>query len=351
MKIIKYLICSFFILLLNCKKVETNKEYVQLLWKNDTFDWMPSSLVLKDNLLYFADLNRNFYAVNLENAKVELNFKTDYNPIHKPLIVDQNLFLTEYNSDLNCFDKTSKLKWKIKGEINLRNDLSQYNQFIYGSVLGNGFSKIDKTTGKVIWFLPEASNNTETNGPAFFKEMIYLGFSDFNAKLSAINNQNGKIIWENKYENFKTISQYTTDKGLLVFLNKDLKEGKILMLDYQNGNEIWSKSINCDLHYEPNLADDNVIFSTYNNKVLSINIENGKTNWLLNLKNDQVETSVVNFKESVYFGTINRKLYSVNKKTGNINFMQQFNFGLITPIIENNKIYFPTGGNEIWVLK
>jgi len=355
MKIIKYLILALFISFLSCRE-KNNKEseynkYVKLLWKNAKFDWMPSSLISNNNQLYFADLNNNFYSVNIENANVDINFKTDYNPIHKPLIFKQNLFLTEYGNDLNCFDKGGKLKWKIKGEINLRYDLAGYNQSIYGSVQGNGFSKINKTNGKVIWFLPKDSNITQTNKPAFFKETIYIGFSALRVKLLAINDENAKIIWENKYKNFETIRQYITEKGLLVLLDKNFKNGKVLMLNYENGNEIWSKSLNCDLLYEPCLVNKNIILSTYDNKIISLNIENGKTNWILNLNKDQADTNIINYKENVYFGTMNRNVYSVTINKGKINFIQPFNYGIITPIVEKNRIYFPTGGNEIWVLK
>ncbi|MBP1223097.1 PQQ-binding-like beta-propeller repeat protein [Flavobacterium sp. 1355] len=355
MKIIKYLILALFISFLSCRE-KNNKEseynkYVKLLWKNAKFDWMPSSLISNNNQLYFADLNNNFYSVNIENANVDINFKTDYNPIHKPLIFKQNLFLTEYGNDLNCFDKGGKLKWKINGEINLRYDLAGYNQSIYGSVQGNGFSKINKTNGKVIWFLPKDSNITQTNKPAFFKETIYIGFSALRVKLLAINDENAKIIWENKYKNFETIRQYITEKGLLVLLDKNFKNGKVLMLNYENGNEIWSKSLNCDLLYEPCLVNKNIILSTYDNKIISLNIENGKTNWILNLNKDQADTNIINYKENVYFGTMNRNVYSVTINKGKINFIQPFNYGIITPIVEKNRIYFPTGGNEIWVLK
>lgn len=355
MKLIKYLILALFIASISCKKTDNkeseNNKYVKLLWKNAKFGWMPTSLISNNNQLYFADLDNNFYSVNIENGKIGLNFKTDYNVIYKPFVLDQNLFLTEYGTDLNCYDRSGKLKWKINGEINLRYDLAGYNQSIYGSVQGNGFSKINKTNGKVIWFLPKDSNIKQTNKPAFFKETIYIGFSALIVKLLAINNENGKIIWENKYKNFENISQYLTEKGLLVLLDKNFKNGKILMLNSENGNEIWSKSLNCDLLYEPCLVNKNIILSTYDSKIISLNIENGKTNWILNLSKDQADTNIINYKENIYFGTMNRNLYSLNINTAKINFIQTFNYGIITPIVEKNRIYFPTGGNEIWVPK
>lgn len=356
MKITKIIIFTFLFSLLSCKNdnknaIGDNQKYVKLLWRNKQFEWISTSLVVKNKILYFGNLNRDFYAVNLENAKVNLKIKTDYNPLKKPLIYDQNLLLTEYSNDLIHLDKTGKLKWKINGETNLRNDLAEDESYIYGSVLGNGFSKLNKSDAKVIWFLPKNSIITETNKPAFFKNNIYLGLSEHTSNLLAINNENGKIIWKNEYKNFSKIIQVKTEKGLLVCLNKDFKNGQISMLNYKSGNEIWSKSLNCDLYYEPCIINGNIILSTYNNKVISLNIENGKTNWTLDLKKDAAETTIANFKENIYFGTINRNLYSVNFKTGKTNFMQPFNYGILNPIIEDNTIYFPTGGSEIWLLK
>jgi outer membrane protein assembly factor BamB len=356
MKIIKFLIFTLLICLLSCKK-ENNKEfidnqkYTKLLWRNKNFDWVPNTLVANNKMLYFGNLNREFYCVNLETSKVNLKFKTDYDPFYNSIIFDQNIVLSEYGTDLNCFDNLGKLHWKISGEINIRKDLAENGKFIYGSVQGNGFSKLNKKDGKVIWFLPKDSNITETNKPAFLKNIIYLGFSKQIAKLLAINNENGKIIWENNYENFANISQVNTKNGLLVCLNQDLKNGEILMLNYQSGKEIWSESLNCDTYYEPCIINSNIILSTHNNKIISIDIENGKTNWILNLKKDQAESRIMNYKENLYFGTMNRNLYSINNQTGKVNFIQPFNYGISTPIVENGRIYFPTGGSEIWVLK
>lgn len=356
MRMIKILTFTFLICFLGCRKdnetaINDNQKNVRLLWRNKQFDWIPTTLVAKDKKLYFGNSNRDFYCVDIENSKINLKFKTDFNPFHKPLISDQNLFLTEYGNDLVCFDTIGKLKWRINGEINLRMDLTENDKYIYGSVQGNGFSKLNKTDGNVIWYLPKDSNITETNKPVFLKNTICLGFAEHNAKLLAINNENGKIIWENNYEDFSNLSQIKTKAGLLVSLDKDFKKGKILMLNHKSGNEIWSKSVNCDLYYEPCIVNDNIILSTNDNKIISVNIENGKTNWILNLKKDQVESRIVNYKENLYFGTMNSNLYSIDNKTGKINFIQPFNYGISTPIVENDRIYFPTGGSEIWILK
>jgi outer membrane protein assembly factor BamB len=350
------LICTLLILLFSCKKNhevrnDIDSEYVKLLWSNKQFEWIPTTLSVKNKMLYFGNTNRDFYGVNLENSKINFKFKSDYNPFHKPLISGQNLFLTEYGSDLICVDTLGKLKWRIDGETNLRNDLTENDNYLYGSVKNKGFGKLNKTNGNVIWSLPQNSIITETSKPTFFKDKVYLGLSQRYAWLQAINKETGSIIWENKYENFSNINQIETQTGLLVCLDKDLKKGKILLLDYENGKEIWSQDLNCDTYYSPCIINQNIILNTHNNEVVCIDLKTGKKSWVLNLKNDQAASEIVNFKENIFFGTRNRNLYSVTIKTGKTNFIQPFYYGLSTPIVSDNKIYFPTGGSEMWVLK
>lgn len=356
MKMIKILIYTFLIFISSCKTETKNEniikpKYVNLLWRKKNFDWIPTTLMTKNKMLYFGNSKNEFYSVNIETSEVDLKILSDYNPFYKSLICDQNIFFQEYGNDLNCFEPNGKLKWKINGEINLRKDLAEYENCIYGSVNGNGFSKMNKFNGKVIWHLPKDSNITETNNPEFYKETIFLGLQNQTAKILAIKNKNGTILWQKEFENFKYLNQVKTKKGLLVCINKDFKKGKILMLDYKNGNEVWSNVLNCDTYYKPCILNDNIILSTYDNKIISLNIEIGKTNWMLNLKKDQAESRIISFRENLYFGTMNRNLYNLNSRTGKINFIQPFNYGISTPMVENGKIYFPTGGSEIWVLK
>ena len=356
MKIIKHiLLLTSLLFLVGCMKktnlLNDNQKYVKLLWRNKQFDWMPSSLISKNGNLYFSDLKNNFYVIKLDNGKVSLKIKTDYNPINQPLLSHENILLKEYSSDLSCFDIFGKLKWKIKGEINLREDLAENNNFLFGSLNENGFSKINLSDGKSIWHLPKDSNITLTNKPAFFNDFIYLGLSEHYANLIAINNENGEIIWKRKFENFDNLIQIKTTKGLLVCLNKNFESGELKMLDFENGKEIWSAKLNCYTKYEPCLLNENIILSTNDNKVICLNISNGEVNWSLDLINDLVESKIINYSGNLYFGTMNRNLYSIKNQTGKINFKQEFNYGICTPIIENNKIYFPTGGSEIWMLK
>lgn len=356
MKILKYLLLlTSLVFIIGCGKktnlLNDNQKYVKLLWRNKQFDWMPSSLISKNENLYFSDLKNNFYVIKLDNGKVNLKFNTYYNPNYLPLLSHENILLTEYSSDLSCFDTIGKLKWKIKGESNLRKDLAENNNFLFGSVIENGFSKINLSDGKSIWHLPKNSNITLTNKPAFFNDFIYLGLSEHYANLLAINNENGEIIWEREFENFDNLIQIKTKKGLLVCLTKNFENGKLIMLDFENGKEIWSVKLNCDIYYEPCLLNENIILSTNDNKVICLNISNGEVNWSLDLKNDLVESKIINYSGNLYFGTMNRNLYSIKNQTGKINFKQEFNYGICTPIIENNKIYFPTGGSEIWILK
>ena len=81
MKITKYITFFLFTFLVSCKETNNiqtvNNQFVKLLWRNEKFDWMPSSLISDDNQLYFADLKKNFYSVNIENAKIGFSIFTE----------------------------------------------------------------------------------------------------------------------------------------------------------------------------------------------------------------------------------------------------------------------------------
>ncbi len=124
------------------------------------------------------------------------------------------------------------------------------------------------------------------------------------------------------------------------------------MLDYNTGKEIWTTPLNCEALYRPFTDNQNVIVGTYDNKVVCLDNGNGKTKWTLNLQYEEnADTRFCYFKRNIYFGTTKRNLYCVDISTGKIVFTEPFNYGIAEPIGTTDKIYFPTGGSELWTLK
>ena len=124
------------------------------------------------------------------------------------------------------------------------------------------------------------------------------------------------------------------------------------MLDFNTGNEIWSVSLKCESLYKPFTDNENVIISTYDNKIVCLDNTSGKIKWTLNLPNEEnADTDISLFNGNIYFGTTLRNLYCVNIETGKTVFKESFNYGLSVPTVVGDKIYFPTGHSELWTLK
>ena len=123
------------------------------------------------------------------------------------------------------------------------------------------------------------------------------------------------------------------------------------MLDYDTGKEIWTTPLLCEASVKAYTDDKNAVISTYDGKVVCLNNLNGKIKWSIQLEKDEVaDSEFCFFKQHLYFGTSNRNLYCINLNTGKITFKEPFNYGISNPIVSENKIYFPTGGNELWTL-
>ncbi len=341
---------------LGCKKnteVKENgpKKHINLLWRNNRFDWITPSIITDQNSLFFGSLNNHFYSVDITTGAVHFKIKTDYNPFYKGIINKEHYYLTNYASALKCYYSNGTIKWTLQGDTTINKDITAKNQYLYGTLKGIGYSKINSTDGAIVWHLPQSEINTRTNKAAFYKDKIYLGVAENASKLLAIRDHDGSIIWENSYPEYNEINQVPTDKGILVSLSKDYKVGQMQLLNYDTGKIIWKQTYNCDTYYPPCIVGDNVIISATDHTIISINSNNGKTNWILKLKNDQADTSIIAFKEQLYFGTLRRKLYNIALVTGKVTFVENFKYGLSTPVICNHKLYFPTGGCELWELK
>lgn len=337
-----------------CKKKQNENlenKFLKMIWTDKKYNWITTNLVLKNDSLFFSNTENEYYCINIDNSKLNFKFKTNYNPFHKSIINNNKIFFSDYGGDLNCVNFKGEVIWQIAGNTNIQKDLSFSKNYLYGSIDNFGFSKIDEKNGDLIWSVSNNSTNSFNNSPVFYKGNVFLGINESFSKILAIKEDSGKILWKTDFNKNFFLNQFITKEGLLVLLNRNFTDGKVVLLNYEDGKELWSKKINCDQFYNPVILDNSVVFSTHNNTVVSADIKTGKTIWELNLSKENVGTDLIKFKDKIYFGTVERNLYSIYGESGKINFKQSFFYGLGTPMVENNKIYFPTGGSEMWVLK
>jgi len=332
--------------------VDDNKQNVKLLWRNQNFEWITSSVFIKDNIVYFGSFNDTFYSTNLTDGKLKLKFKTGYDPYFLPIINSKKIYFSSFDLNIYCIDTVGNLVWKTQTVDRVKNNLLEDDSSLFVSVRSDGLRAIKKSSGTTVWHLSQKSQSLSTNQPIIFKDIIYVGLWDLDNKVLAIDKNNGEIIWRNSYPKFSSSDPALTPNGLVISIDKYYKGGQVMMLNYNTGKEIWMTPLKCEALFKPYTNNQNTIVSTYDNKVVCLENIDGKIKWILKLQNDEnADTRFCAFKQNIYFGTTKRNLYCVDINTGKTVFYESFNYGISEPILDNGKIYFPTGGSEIWTLK
>jgi outer membrane protein assembly factor BamB len=139
---------------------------------------------------------------------------------------------------------------------------------------------------------------------------------------------------------------------LVVCTDRHYQGGQVKLLDYATGKEIWRTALKCEALLRPLVQDRQVIVATYDEQVVCLSTGTGKIAWSTQLEPaEEVATQFCRFQQGLYFGTTARNLYCLDRQTGKLLFKESFNYGLADPLVANNKLYIPTGGNELWCLK
>ncbi|OGX80943.1 hypothetical protein BEN48_07170 [Hymenobacter glacialis] len=175
------------------------------------------------------------------------------------------------------------------------------------------------------------------------------GLSD---SLLAVDNKTGKIDWATSYPDYASSDPVASPDGLVVCNDKYYKGGKVKLLNYTNGREIWSTVLKCEALFQPLVQASQVIVATYDEQVVCLSTGTGQILWTTKLQpKEEVSTQFCRFQQGVYFGTTARNLYCLDSQTGKLLFKESFNYGIADPLVANNTLYIPTGGNELWCLK
>lgn len=332
--------------------VTDEKKNIKLLWRNDSFDWITSSIFIKGERIYFGSFNDEFKSATLNEGKIKLTFKTGDDPYFSPVVNEDRIYFSSFDLNLYCLDTLGRLVWKKKTVDRIKNDLVEDDSRIIVSVRSDGLRAIKKSDGTTIWHLPQNPQALSTNRPTAYKDKIFIGNWDLDNKLIAVKRSNGRAIWINKYPGFSSSDVAIAPNGLVISVDKYYKGGYVKLLDFQSGKEIWSVPLKCEALYRPFTSTEYVIVGTYDSKIVCLSNIDGQIQWILDLqKEENADTRIVSHENHIYFGTTKRNLYRVDIKSGKVLFIEPFNYGISEPLIANDNVYFPTGGNELWTLK
>jgi outer membrane protein assembly factor BamB len=252
---------------------------------------------------------------------------------------------------------------KYNGQMNKINNykfskLENFNQFNFEPlILDNGIIIYDKKgtvirfndNTNVVWKNNFYSKTEKKINPTLSFAMIdkNLLVADSIAKILNINLQTGNLIWSKK-------SEYPFNSEIKIF--KD----KFFVVDFKNtlrcfyikdGTECWNikneDSFTVSKSKFSLLIKDNLVI--YNNSlgdITAVDISSGLIQWQLPTQKSSImnETYGFNFSKlvsdgsSIYFSNNKNQFYSVDLKSGTTNWMSEIN-SILTPIIIGNFIF------------
>jgi eukaryotic-like serine/threonine-protein kinase len=79
-----------------------------VIWKTPTTDWVWGGPILKNNILYFGDLNGTFYALDTTNGSVKWQQQFDGAITNSPLVTDDRIYFTTEAGSIFALDLSGK---------------------------------------------------------------------------------------------------------------------------------------------------------------------------------------------------------------------------------------------------
>jgi outer membrane protein assembly factor BamB len=334
------------------EQVDDHRQHVQLLWRNPSLGWITSSLLIQDNLLYFGSFNHFFGSAELSTGKLKLVFKTGDDPYYQPVLAKGRVYFSSFDLQVYCLDSLGKLVWKRQTADRVKSKLLEQAGTLYIPVRHDGLWAVNALDGKAKWHLPQPGIYSSINQPLLRAGKLYVGQWGLADSILAVNASTGKIAWATSYPDYASSDPIAAPQGLLVCTDKYYKGGKVKLLRYTTGEEIWSTDLKCEALYQPLMLDNQVIVPTYDEQVVCLSTSTGKILWATKLQpGEEVASQFCRFQHGIYFGTTTRNLYCLDSQTGKIRFKEAFNYGISDPLVANGKLYIPTGGSELWGLK
>jgi len=189
------------------------------------------TLTLKDGILYVLE-NNKLSALNASNGKVMWNIDGGGWGGKSPPAVDESSVYVSSDMVMSLDSETGDRNWSFE---------SDDTQFRYQTVLDgvlcvtgsdDAIRGIDTDTGERLWMFE--LNDTIRATPAMTEEMVYIGDSDPNTPIYALDKDTGEVVWSDDIGNVFPNSNPAVVDGAIYFVG-----GGLNALDSGTGEVLW----------------------------------------------------------------------------------------------------------------
>lgn len=334
-------------------KLIKSRKVVQLSEVKLINNWPMQNQNIANNISHF----KGNKSIKLKWIKKISKKKFDDNiSVTKPIIYNNIIFLISNNLNVKAINlKNKKLIWQKKLEDESNEEFyfiggisSNEENIVISSGIGNLYS-LNIKNGKLNWkkrFLKPISSP-----PLIVSDKIFF-ITDDNQTF-AVNLDNGEKIWSHSgnienlsilggvspaYHNEILFVTYTSGEIYAINANN----GAILWFENLSTDSLFSKNLISDIQSSPVVDNNKVLVSSYINKFLSMQINDGQINWEVQFSTINPIVSTGNY---IFIVDSENKLHCLENSSGAILWSVQLKTknddGIITwygPLLVENKL-------------
>ncbi len=265
-----------------------NGENGNVIWKKNHRLPIRGGITSHENSIFVSDFDGNFLSINNKNGKINWNIflGSDYSSVYtsaRPVVAENKIIVPGTGGAFFIISNdTGDVLWNE----NISSNKQLPKIFHSGDIIANpiyhkgkiyivsqsGFTAaFDINTSEELWNI--ATGGLET--PTLSGETIFV--NGHMGLLTAIDIETGKLRWKKKYPSYINENSLFSEKEIAIYKGPTLADskvllsnldGKIIIIDANNGNEISNLNID-KLALSPIPADNKLIFLTAKGKLLA----------------------------------------------------------------------------------
>ena len=265
-----------------------NGDNGELIWKKKHYLPIRGGITSYKNSILISDFDGNILSINNENGTTNWSvfLGSDYNSVYtsaRPIVAQNKIIVPGTGG---AFFILSGDKGQVLWNENISSNKQLPKIFHSGDIIANpiyhegvvyivsqsGFTAaFDIDTSEELWNIPVGGIET----PTLSGETIFVNGNM--GLLAAIDISSGKLRWKKKYPSYINENSLFSDKKVAIYKGPTLAgskillsnlEGKIIIIDANNGNEINTLDIN-ELALAPIPVDKKIFFLTKKGKLLA----------------------------------------------------------------------------------
>lgn len=265
-----------------------------------------------------------------------------------------------FSQKKNDFEELPKTKWKIKSGPIFGSPVID-NGTVYYASQDSALHAVDLQKGTEKWKYNFYGASRST--PYIDKDNLYIISED--GFLYNINKNTGKLIWQFITAQGGFLGERKYDRADYFQSAPIANEGKVYfgMGDYffavnaANGTIAWNFKTGNLVHTKPAIANDKIIFGSYDGNVYALNNQTGALVWKFKtvgqryFPNGEVMGNPVVSRNQVFIGSRDYNLYALEVNSGYCHWNKQFPKGwaLSATISKDSVLYLGTSDDYVMI--